>query len=103
MEPTTVEHILEETHRRLAALGRSDPFELDVCVERDAVVVAGEVEDAFTKSLVEAIARELGGGRALVSRLGVRVDIGAEAAAKDTEFGDAGAARNAVGTIPRPA
>jgi hypothetical protein len=101
MDRTQIERIRTEAHRRLGAQGRPDTSDLSVRLEGDTVVLEGSVDDAYAKSLVESVAREVAGA-AVRSKLTVRDDIGAEAAAKDTEFGTEAAAHRSTSTIPRP-
>src|SRR5258706_13601479 len=95
------ERIQLELRQRLRAHGRDDTSDLRIAVDGDTLLLEGSVDDAFIKSLAETIAREAG-GRAVVNRIEVRDDLGAEAGPKETEFGSAGAVRAAMGTIPHP-
>jgi osmotically-inducible protein OsmY len=100
--PSLVERICVEAHRRLGADGRIDTSDLDVKLEADGIVIEGSVDDAFSKSLVESVARELAGSGNVTNRLSVRSDLAAEAGPKETEFGTAEAVHEVMTSIPRP-
>jgi hypothetical protein len=109
MNDIILERIRLEAHRRLSEGERIDNSDLDVTLEGDDVVLAGSVDDACAKSLVELVAREILGsggnehkGRKVKSRISVRDDLAAEGGPKETEFGTAEGAREMTTSIPRP-
>jgi len=96
-----LERLRDETKRR-DPRGLLDTSDLRFAREGDEDVLVGSVDDATAKALVEAIARETFGDKAIRTRITVRDDVAAEAGAKETEFGTAEAARAATTSIPRP-
>ena len=93
MSSSLFERIRLEVHRRLGADGEVDTSDLHVTFDADVVLIQGSVDDAFSKSLVESVVREIAGSGRVTSRISVRDDLGAEGQAKETEFGTAEAAR----------
>jgi osmotically-inducible protein OsmY len=102
MTTSTAERIRLEAHRRLGEGDRIDSSDLDVRLEGGTVVLEGCVDDAFAKSVVESVAREIAGPGSVESRISVRDDLGAEGGPRETEFGTAAGAREMMRTIPRP-
>jgi hypothetical protein len=102
MNASIAERIRLEAHRRLGEEDRIDSSDLEVRLEANGVVLEGSVDDAFAKSLVESVAREIVGSGNVKSRLSVRDDLGAEGGPKETEFGTAEGAHGMTTSIPRP-
>jgi osmotically-inducible protein OsmY len=102
MNTSLVERIRLEVQRRLGAGDQIDSSAIDVKVEAGGIVLEGSVDDAFAKSTVEAVAREVAGDGRVRSRIAVRDDFGAEGGPKETEFGTEERARGTLASIPRP-
>ena len=102
MNASVFERIRLEVHRRLEAEDLVDSTDLEVKLEGNAVLLEGSVDDSFSKWVVESVVREIVAPDTVTSRVSVRDDLGAEAEAKDTEFGTAEAAHLATTSIPRP-
>jgi hypothetical protein len=85
--------VTEALHQReeLRAAG------ISASVENGTVVLEGAVDEAWLASAAETTARAVPGVQDVICRVEVRPDIGTEAQAKQTEFGDADRARAATG------
>jgi osmotically-inducible protein OsmY len=101
MNASTVERIRLEAERRLGA-EKIESSDVGVRLEAGTVVLEGSVDDAFAKSIVEGVAREIAGDGRVRSTISVRDDLGAEGGPKVTEFGTARVARGSTSSIPRP-
>jgi hypothetical protein len=96
---TIRDHVRAEVKRRMVERGRIDNTDVEIFADGEELVIRGSVDDAVAQGIIERVALEIGGS-AIRSELGIRDDIGAEAAAKETEFGSEAASRATTG---RPA
>jgi osmotically-inducible protein OsmY len=91
----------EDLERAVAEALRHAPelrtAEVAVHIEGTVVVLDGSVDDVIAAAAAHRIACAVPGVTHIDDRIQVRPDIGAEAAPKETEFGDASRANAATG------
>jgi len=83
-----------ETLRQLQDLGTS---EVHVAADNGVVTLDGWVDDIWIAAAIERFVINATGNARVTSRLKIRTELGAEAQAKQTEFGSAKSARAMTG------